>query len=191
MVYDEVNSRTLHLEKNTAIYTSGLHAKCPWTQIIYNGNFENISGWYENAAMNVFEVNNNVLTMDGGGWRGLYQFNLPYFVFGHKYLISLEYQSTVELAVGLGNAGNSHIVQTTASATNTMTRLNFLVNLPSSDWGAGDHHFFAVFRHNGGTASFKNINVFDLTAMFGSGNEPASADAAKAFLPFQYYATNY
>ena len=43
---------------------------------------------------------------------------------------------------------------------------------------------------DGTDLTYSNINIFDLTEMFGAGNEPATVDEFKALFPLDYYAYN-
>ncbi len=88
---------------------------------------------------------------------------------GSKYLILLS--QTLDVGV----SGYGHV-----------SRNAFLFSLTTgTDW----HGYIFMYVEEGETVSVSNlsVNIFDLTKMFGAGNEPSTVEEFKAMFPLDYY----
>lgn len=106
----------------------------------------------------------------------------------HKYLIQADLKAgTSQIAMGLYN-GSNHAgrVGTGYQSVTSFTRFGIVADAVL----AADYLAIRVPNDTptGNSASFKNPMAFDLTAMFGAGNEPATFDEFRALFPNEYYA---
>lgn len=64
-------------------------------------------------------------------------------------------------------------------------KINCIIQAKENNSGSntGDANFWC----NSGNATFDNINLFDLTAMFGAGNEPSTVEEFEVMFPDDYY----
>lgn len=64
-------------------------------------------------------------------------------------------------------------------------KINCIIQAKENNSGSntGDANFWC----SSGNATFDNINLFDLTAMFGAGNEPSTVEEFEAMFPDDYY----
>lgn len=64
-------------------------------------------------------------------------------------------------------------------------KINCIIRAKENNSGSntGDANFWC----DSGNATFDNINLFDLTAMFGAGNEPSTVEEFEAMFPDDYY----
>lgn len=185
------------------ISRSGL-TSVTWNQLIQNGNFSNGStGWPTTSQFKNFVVSNNTLTGDitaqKGAIIGLLQTGLN-VISGHKYIIKFSvlwtttYSGTGKLQmtpyflissnsystspqVQLSPNKWKHNIQTyTASVTSSSAELRFFI----INYSDGYH------IANSDKLSYRNVQLFDLTQMFGSGNEP-TAEQFEEMFPLHYY----
>lgn len=107
----------------------------------------------------------------------------------HKYLTIVDVKAAQGAKLLLyvdGGVGNLSIPDV---ADNSYHRYFCLYNenssfIPSTSFGIRDHSEI----HN--PISFKNLMRFDLTKMFGAGNEPATVEEFRAMFPLDYYEYN-
>lgn len=163
-----------------------------WNQIVKNGDFATQTGWKAyNSNNSQISITGNTLvhTMKTAGTGG-YQHGLastsyisPYPVKGTKFLISYEVKpsKTVDMGFDVCNTTQSKSISCEAgvwsrcmfrlSAAGTSVGINIIVR---SETSVGD------------TFIYRNVNLFNLTAMFGAGNEP-TLEEFRAMFPKDYY----
>lgn len=149
-------------------------------QLITNGDFSSgLSRWVKYAgatAINAPNVENGKLVVNciadttGGDAVAVVHNMANNYITGHIYLILLSFESS--------NSNLQPLIEGPTSGT-------YLSRVKGSIWGlratsakSGSKSYFKTgpAKQSGDTWSFGNVMVFDLTAMFGSGNEPATAD---------------
>lgn len=150
-----------------------------WNQIMQNGNFESTSGWNINKASNTnFSVSGNIATITTNDiYAGIYK---PTSVtVGHKYFVSIETKNTDGIIIGASAFGgekrlsaNSNYVRTFYLVTATSGSFNYVI-------------YTSVSTSN--TINARNFMFIDLTAMFGSGNEPSTVEEFTSLFPLPYY----
>lgn len=64
-------------------------------------------------------------------------------------------------------------------------KINCIIQAKENNSGSNTGE--AKFWCNSGNATFDNINLFDLTAIFGAGNEPSTVEEFEAMFPDDYY----
>ena len=172
-----------------------------WNQRIANGDFHNGTDyWVANSSQfsNV-QVSNNVLSgtigPSIGAINGINQQEV--FTAGRKYFIRLSVKldtTTSSYAyIKIESSGydasyrfdtNVWIEKSIIREVTTSSNVNRLgLFLLHNGNGAGT---YAI----GDTLSFKNVQVFDLTQMFGAGKEPATVAEFEALFPLDYYDYN-
>lgn len=156
-----------------------------WNQLMQNGNFVDDSGWGTNDSS--ISVSSNVCTLTATAQRGLLHRGCVQ-VQGHKYMLV----ATIKLTTGttdirfcrggsiLGGASVSTTEWQVMSyfydgASTTASAYIGICDNRSSDWDA---------------IQVKNFQLFDLTAIYGSGNEPSTVAEFVRDFPMPYYAYN-
>ena len=119
-------------------------------------------------------------------------FDIP--VVGHKYLVSFECcieRTDVSFLLGLGNYFAPVKLN---NISNAWTKISRIVTVTSIEI---PHKFFYIYFNAvprtmevGDSVKVRNVEVFDLTKMFGSGNEPSTVEEFKAMFPEDYYSYN-
>lgn len=154
-------------------------ARTKWNQFVTNGNFDGTTGW--SVTFGRLTASNNVATLvsNGSSTETYAQVSMPFEV-GHKYYVHAEAKafSTNQNVVGVyfGTGANSIVFKSASSdwmsysgikeCTATTVRL-LRIMIQSSD----------STKEN----QFRNIMCIDLTAIFGSGNEPTTTAEFEAY----------
>ena len=139
-------------------------------QLVANGNFNNLNNWSQNGV--TASVNNNIVSILASSQYSSLTQNIS-FINAHKYLMISSFKLTT--------ATNNVQFRCNDGLT------NFIVNCSSTtDWQSLSLIFTSGNTTNGtaqlrdnrasdwDTYYVKNVNIFDLTADFGSGNEPST-----------------
>ena len=181
---------TADIGNGSAIIRKLRGASIVWNQQVRNGNFANgTAGW--NAGGATLSAVDGILTWtanDATITRNLTT-NVT-FINGHKYYISFFIKGNADNQVGgafgaVSGGGSfatenystswKRIAKMATPTTNTANTLYLRPNTAGND---------------GAVADFRNICIFDLTLMFGEGNEPSTAEEFEAMFPLPYYAYN-
>ena len=161
-----------------------------WNQLVQNGNFADTSGW--SATRVTLSASNNELTatvLEASTGRGQRVFKDLGINDEHKRLYSVEMKATSGKTLAMGiNTQNTAGYNTLASATATgswqklqaITSLNqaFIMFGLNNDTSIGDSY------------QVRNVQVFDLTKMFGEGKEPSTVEEFASLFPLPYYDYN-
>lgn len=150
-------------------YVGGKSVK--YNQLVANGNFESSAGWYNNACS--LSVSNNSITMtstSSSSACGIYRtLNVDTT---HKFLILFEAKS---------DDITSDITSNKMTPSANFGALTSNWKKYSGVYNTLNNNSLSIYT----TASeanlvwsLKNINLFDLTALFGSGNEPTDVSTA-------------
>ena len=159
-------------------------ASVVFNQQIPNGNFESTSNWSRDGITEAnFTVSNNVASIttasSDGSFRGIYSSREIPFVKDHKYLISAEFKCTAANYIATAYAGNnSHRILRTEYSRITMTDADTwykhtkVLNAENSFDVQSNSNFrvglIGKAISSSTTLSVRNVNLIDLTAMFGS-----------------------
>lgn len=119
-------------------------------------------------------------------------FDVP--VVGRKYLVSFECymeRTDVSFLLGLGNYFASVKLN---NISNAWTKISRIVTVTSIEI---PHKFFYIYFNAvprtmevGDSVKVRNVEVFDLTKIFGVSNEPGTVEEFKAMFPDDYYSYN-
>lgn len=156
--------------------------------IVWNQLFDKNSIPNRNSTAITYSVdgNINILTTTNVIATSHFNFLCP-TVSGHKYMIcarSLEWNSPNHSNLFIGDSGNpdtaSYATLTPSDLAKTFTATNETCYIKSYiSYSAGNYEF----KMNG-------LQLFDLTQMFGAGNEPATPEEFRAMFPDYYYSYN-
>lgn len=124
------------------------------------------------------------------GWYDLKGYKA---IIGHTYLVSFEcYMERTDTYFGVG-VGNYFGCGKLNNNSNTWSKAKVIVTTRSLAYG----NIFCIFYNAaprvmeiGEEVKTRNVNVFDLTRMFGSGNEPATVEEFEAMFPGESYPYN-
>lgn len=152
-----------------------------WNQLIQNGNFTGTTGWTSQNVGSTLSVADGVATITHNGTSNLSPYNpalgfasgyMPRGVIGHLYYIYMEVKSPITSSVYFG--GNpTGLSPTNAPVTaNTWTEVQMLNKVPTLTTSGNLFAYLGLYKQpgfpSGGELQFRNINVYDLTQMFGS-----------------------
>ena len=146
------------------------------TNLCVDGNFSALTGWTANMNSATPAIENNILTVTlaagtiDPSWR--IEQKVDSQIAGHIYYVSLQVNPlrNSKYTLVIGGASSAYIDATGGTWTSIKARLTavantrarFYINL--SSYSAGE------------TIQYKYVNIIDLTAEFGAGNEPSLAD---------------
>ncbi len=156
--------------------------------VVWNQLFDKNSVPNRNSTAITYSVdgNINILTTTDVIATSYFNFLCP-TVSGHKYMIcarSLEWNSPNHSNLFIGDSGNpdtaSYATLTPSDLAKTFTATNETCYIKAYiSYSAGNYEF----KMNG-------LQLFDLTQMFGAGNEPATPEEFRAMFPDYYYSYN-
>lgn len=172
------------------ISRSGL-TSVTWNQLVKNGNFANgYTNWTTPNNATITIDSNKVVTItktNGSSMGAMFASNVTSVNTSHKYYISAQLaDGTVSAAFGFHTSAGSVSSNTVLYSDSTILKKYSAVVQPirTTDILFVRCGFSATA--NGSTCKCANIICTDLTAMFGSGNEPTAAQFDKMF-PLLYY----
>ena len=152
-----------------------------WNQLM---NGTTLSSWtsYANLSNRTADSTNNSISFDFVGnsvWNVANKYTTGVTVSGHKYFVTTLVESNVPvanfyLAYVRADGGSSSGFKNVSLTANTLTRVSGLTT------GTGRGLGFEFKSVDSGHMTVKDYQIFDLTEMFGSGNEPTLADAQNA-----------
>lgn len=147
-----------------------------WNQLIRNGNFVDTNNW--GHFQNDWSVSNNILTLTStvaGNGNNVYIYGYTFDLqANHKMLLSFDILYEKNITSGECNIAttdwSTNIVKSFSATANVWKRNEFLITKANSVSGLG----FLIFPFKNPTASvgdvvkIKNVQLIDLTQMFGS-----------------------
>ena len=160
-----------------------------WNQLIQNGDFsQGTTGWQEQGNYGSIQVNNNALTYSvsvlNQNARIATTINVAE---GHKCLVICGIYSQYTFNAETRIRGTVSGVQIVTAGIFTQY---------AKIYTAGDYdNEFRIYLNStnanvGDTVDITNVQVFDLTLMFGAGNEPATVEEFEKMFPLDYYDYN-
>lgn len=151
--------------------------------IVWNQLFENP----ENERTQACKDANNYVTF---GWYDLKGYKA---IIGHTYLVSFEcYMERIDTYFGIG-VGYYIGCGKLNNNSNTWSKIKKIVTTQKLDYGNDFYIFYNAAPRTieiGEEVKTRNVNVFDLTKMFGAGNEPSTVEEFEAMFPEDYYEYN-
>ena len=152
-----------------------------WNQLVQNGNFADSTGW--NGQQATLTVSNNEATITGTANYARLQYQtayIPNVIANHKYLLFVDVKKNKALSASSSAGGAINIrlgdhtirVPWDATSVNAWKTYSWFVLPTSSSESATNTYFYladcGTAYESGYEASVRNVNLFDLTAMFGS-----------------------
>ena len=144
-----------------------------WNQLVQNGNFANATGW--SGRYSSVSVSGNIATVtpsSNGKDRGIYASTTePSVIANHVYLLRIDCKPSGAVGLNLTISGGAsyaahHPINMTANTWNTVATMWKTANA-----GSYTMKLYALVNDSLTTSDsiqFRNANMFDLTAMFGS-----------------------
>ena len=165
-----------------------------WNQLIYNGNFESTTGWvgYASIADNIANI---TATATGSAiYKNLTQkpsYNQTY-VIGHIYLFLVDLLSNnTATKIGVFPTGNAADGGLSYAYYSGWRRASYFWTSPvSGTYSSYVRGYNSTDPDTDVDFSVRNFICFDLTLMFGAGNEPTTVAEFEALFPLPYYAYN-
>lgn len=164
-----------------------------WNQMVQNGDFSLNSMWSAVGSTISVEGNTGIFTATEAALTNnkieAYQILSGNVVKGHKYCARFEYNLSVDIndqsVLNLGSVSTKIPVV----GAGTWGKFNSIatVNVTSNIF---DLYFYFDSLSVGDTVKLRNVQLFDLTQMFGSSNEPSTPEEFEAMFPSDYYPYN-
>ena len=157
-----------------------------WNQLVQNGNFDGTTRWSGNTA--TISASDNVLTAvqtDVANYFGIIT-AISSIPTNHKILVSFEAKADEETNIRIRYPASV----SPQSLTTSFKRFGFFANSGSTGFPNDGQLYLQVYNTSSiNTAYFKNVQLFDLTDIYGAGNEPSTlAEFVRDFfLPFYGY----
>lgn len=160
-----------------------------WNQLVQNGNFADNSVW-----SNIGTTSNGVRTVSrtatGSAITQSLAQNMSY-ANNHKYLFFASLKSNnSSTTISLFPTGTSLDGTTVYNYYSEWTRVSYLWTKTGTDHQLQFRGYNQTDPSVDVNFSVKNVVCFDLTQMFGSGNEPSTAAEFEAMFPEEYYEYN-
>ena len=150
-----------------------------FNQLVQNGNFVNDSGWFSVEGTKSISNNEAILPpSSSASYPGIGR-TIGTTISGHKYLVFLQFKGENKLALNCGGL-NAQIVSGLDIA--NYNNVGYIFTSTASNT---NFTFFVVNGRN--SQYYKNVCLFDLTQMFGSGNEPTTVAEFREMYPDDYY----
>lgn len=154
-----------------------------WNQLVQNGNFASTSGWESSGA--TISASNNVLSFTAsaqGGFVRLSSGNAVRFNKNDILLATFKIKGTSSTTIQYTCQNNNYIFNESVSVTTSWKQVVLRSNLTGGD--TSGYIFFFDNRESGwDTIYIKEVCIYDLTLIFGAGNEPSTVADALALLP--------
>lgn len=151
--------------------------------IVWNQLFENP----ENERTQACKDANNYVSF---GWYDSKGYKA---IIGHTYLVSFEcYMERIDTYFGIG-VGYYIGCGKLNNNSNTWSKIKKIVTTRKLDYGNNFYIFYNAAPRTmeiGEEVKTRNVNVFDLTKMFGPGNEPGTVETFEAIFPKESYPYN-
>lgn len=151
-----------------------------WNQLVEHGNFDEATGW-SSAGYGTVTVANNIGTLtisDASGSARIERAFTP--IVGHKYLAYMDFKPSFDAKPYITfQAGKFDAqISTTSVSAGNWGRCIGIRNVVSGDTTSGKIRYYlgGTDMSVGDTVQFRNAGLFDLTQMFGAGNEPSTLD---------------
>lgn len=159
-----------------------------YCQVIKNGTFQDgFNGWSSQ------EISYNIIdgicycTINAMGYPSIYTFQ-PTIIKHHKYLISFDIFPNYSNSA---NANGFYLKGGTEWYTIIQNQWNKVEKIVTVTWDTkGVFGLYVNINTNktiGDIANFKNIQLFDLTEMYGAGNEPTTVEEFRTKFPNELY----
>ncbi|MBQ7244775.1 MAG: hypothetical protein IJS34_00150 [Alphaproteobacteria bacterium] len=149
-----------------------------WNQLM---NGTTLSSWtnYQRLSNRTADSTNNSISFDFAGnsvWNIANKYTTGVTVSGHKYFVTTLVESNVPVAIFTlayvnTEGGSTSSFKNVSLTADTLTRVSGLTT------GTGRGLGLEFKSVNPGHMTVKDFQIFDLTEMFGAGNEPSLADA--------------
>lgn len=203
IIYD---TETVHSDANTVTVPNGAMEYAGMdmvggksivlNQLVQNGNFEDSSGW--NPQGRIIAANNEASLEESTDWQGITIADgyFPPSTYNHKYLLLCQHKALSNSAhrITLREYYGTHFSRSTYVdlLTQTMQNTDYewfgrIVTATKQD-SIAIGVIIDIGLYGANTLFLKNVNLFDLTQMFGAGNEPSTMEEFRAMFPLDYYA---
>lgn len=162
-----------------------------WNQLVQNGDFgDGTTGW--TPMQGTFVISNNVCTLTIGGTsiasaRIQQEINL---IVGHKYFIHFELKPDKNAVARAGASAELNLFSDQSIFANVWNKYAKIATVSAAS------NILYLYCNQGGAmvagenCQYRNAVLFDLTLMFGAGNEPSSVAEFEALYPLPYYDYN-
>lgn len=170
-----------------------------WGQLAYNPNFaEGTTGWY--TSNSTFEINpdGSLKVINSGiSSQALAQPLSGTIPKGHKVLIVLDHQRSATTIKNVlfylrrkgGGYDSAHVYNVSSNT----RRIDYGIITTTDEIVMGSSSWPSLYIYpfmNGDVGAYSNVysvNIFDLTQIFGAGNEPTTLEQFKKLYPESYY----
>lgn len=166
-----------------------------WNQLVRNGNFaDGTTGWAANNSSTSLSVANNELTITQTGDSHLSVYQIVNHALDHKYLGLIKAKASSSLKMTWRMYTSGGILADFATSKTISTSYETYSNIITvSSGGSGTYNRIYISLIDGSQNDvlyIKDVRIFDLTLMFGAGNEPSTVAEFEALFPLNYYAYN-
>lgn len=161
----------------------GVNSVVDFNQLVKNGNFENSQYW---NLQNITTFNNNTATITTDSTELLTFQQETSTTLGHKYLITFEIETDIIPSNIREFRVRYPFVSDYYSINDEYRKISIIATSTSSNY------IGIQFRLNNATETsiyIKNFMLFDLTKIYGIGNEPTNVETFFSDFPSTYYPT--
>ena len=165
-----------------------------WNQLNWDNN--TFTKWISNAQCSIVKTNDTLsITALNNVTNNAYTYlpsslNPTPLVAGHKYFVSADIStdnSGLRIQFGFGGTGTNVMTASVTPETRSVV-FGIVEAIAAGNNAVGIYPFYTDTPSEGDTATLFSLEYFDLTRMFGTGNEPATPEQFKSMFPAEYYA---
>lgn len=159
-----------------------------WVQLFQNGNFVSNSIWA--GRLGTLTIDNNEATFLGdsssNNQKGLYSTIAETVIVGHKYLLMFQAKASTNITViASNNWSTNQGIWYGCNLTTTYQQFSTFWNNSAQTTLTFTLRWLS--DNQGNSYTVKNLQIFDLTTMYGEGNEPSTFEAFKTDYPNDFY----
>lgn len=164
-----------------------------WNQLVVNGNFADGTNNWDKTNQLSLSASNNKLTATASSksaYAYVHQGNIPTIPTGHKVLISSYVTLSQAEKIAYGN-GTGIIATSSTLTANTRTQYWIVTTISSTPLAK-----LVIYTGRtagleiGATCTIEDVQIYDLTRIFGAGNEPTTFSSFSALFPNEFYNYN-
>lgn len=150
-----------------------------FNQLVENGNFESTSGWLSTSGITIVSASNNKLTFNSNNNNGvIYKESNLTIPKNHKFCLKLKISSTPRVQITFYSSSWQTLVLNVELTKNGEWQTGYFNGLNE----IASIIYITPMISDSVNYTLENVQIFDLTAIFGSGNEPATVEEFETWL---------
>ena len=161
-----------------------------WNQLVVNGNFaDGTNNWNKTNQLSLSASGNKltVTALSKSTYAYVYQVDIPNIPTGHTVLISSYVTLSQAEKIAYGN-GTGILATSSTLTANTRTQYWIVTTISSTPLAKLTIYTGRTAGLDiGSTCTIEDVQIYDLTRIYGAGNEPTTFSSFSALFPNEFY----